>query len=163
VCGNKEIMSLSDPVSRKDKETRCAVGGGTFSANPATMTAGLATLNFLKKNKHVYSKIDRLGEMARKGLTKIFAESGIPCQVTGVGSIFLTHFRKEIVQDANDVAASDRELLTKYHLALMADHGIFFLPTKMGAFSYAHDEGDVKRLLVATEKIAQSGLFKKGP
>jgi glutamate-1-semialdehyde 2,1-aminomutase len=161
VCGDKEIMALADPVSRKDKDVRCAIGGGTFSANPVTMSAGLATLNYLRKNKNIYSKIDRFGEMARKGLSKIFAESKIPCQVTGLGSIFLTHFRKETVQDASDVATSDREMLAKYHLALMADHGIFFLPTKMGAFSYAHADSDVKRLLVATEKIVQSGLFKQ--
>jgi glutamate-1-semialdehyde 2,1-aminomutase len=162
VCGDKEIMSLADPVARKDKEARCAIGGGTFSANPVTMTAGLATLNFLKKNKNVYTKIDRLGGMARKGLSKIFEQAGIPCRVTGTGSIFLTHFGKEMVNDASDVATSDRELLTKYHLALMADHGIFFLPGKMGVLSYAHDEGDVKRLLAATEKMVQSELFKQG-
>jgi glutamate-1-semialdehyde 2,1-aminomutase len=67
-----------------------------------------------------------------------------------------------MVNDASDVSTSDRELLTRYHLALMADHGIFFLPGKMGAFSYAHDEGDIRRLLAATEKIVQSGLFKLG-
>lgn len=161
VCGDKEIMSLADPVARKDKEVRCAIGGGTFSANPVTMTAGLATLNFLKKNKGVYTKIDRLGNMARKGLTKIFAEAEISCQVTGTGSIFLTHFRKDVVMNASDVATSDKALLAKYHFALMADYGIFFLPTKMGALSYAHDEGDVKKLLAATEEIVQSGLFAK--
>lgn len=161
VCGKKEIMSLADPVSIRDKEARCAIGGGTFSANPITMTAGLATLNFLKRNKSVYAKIDRLGGMARKGLGKIFAEVKIPCHVTGLGSIFLTHFGKEMVRDASDVATSDKGLLAKYHLALMANHGIFFLPTKMGAFSYAHDEGDVRRLLEATEKIMQSGILKQ--
>lgn len=161
VCGDKDIMSLADPVARKDKEARCAIGGGTFSANPVTMTAGLATLNFLKKNKGVYTKIDRLGNMARKGLTKIFAEAVIPCQVTGTGSIFLTHFRKDVVMNASDVATSDKALLAKYHFALVADYGIFFLPIKMGALSYAHDEGDVKKLLAATEEIVQSGLFAK--
>ena len=161
VCGDKDIMSLADPVSIRDKEARCAIGGGTFSANPVTMAAGLATLNFLKRNKHVYGKIDRLGGLARKGLSKIFADAGIQCQLTGLGSIFLTHFGKETVKDASDVARSDKGLLAKYHLALMAEHTIFFLPTKMGAFSYAHDEGDVKRLLSATEKIVESGLLKQ--
>ena len=160
VCGDKDVMSLADPVSIKEKEARCAIGGGTFSANPVTMAAGLATLNFLKKNKQVYRKIDRLGSIARKGLAKIFAEEDIPCQVTGLNSIFLTHFGVDAVKDASDVANSNKKILAKYHLALMADHGIFFLPTKMGAFSYAHDENDVKRLLAATEKIAQSGILK---
>jgi glutamate-1-semialdehyde 2,1-aminomutase len=163
VCGDREVMALSDPISRSDKQARCAIGGGTFSANPATMAAGLATLQFLKKNeRQVYGKVDRLGAMARKGLGKIFADARIPCSITGTGSIFLTHFVKEgaQVENATDVATSDRAVLARYHLALMAQHGIFFLPTKMGAMSYAHGEQDVKNLLSATEKIVQSGLFR---
>ena len=73
----------------------------------------------------------------------------------------LLHFGKEAqVENATDVATSDKGMLAKYHLALMAQHGIFFLPTKMGAISYAHGEQDVRNLLSATEKIVQSGLFK---
>ena len=47
VCGDKDIMALADPIM-KDKEYCCAIGGGTFSANPVTMTAGLTTINYLK-------------------------------------------------------------------------------------------------------------------
>lgn len=160
VCGDKEIMSLADPVSRTGKEARCAIGGGTFSANPLTMAAGLATLNFLRSNPGVYSKINRLGESVRRGLAKIFAESQVPCEVTGTGSIFMPHFGRNEVHDANDVATSNKAALNKYHLSLMAEHEIFFLPGKMGAMSYAHDETDVKKLLAATEKICQSGILK---
>jgi glutamate-1-semialdehyde 2,1-aminomutase len=57
---------------------------------------------------------------------------------------------------------SDIELLKRYHFALMASYGIFFLPTKMAALSYAHEEHDVKKLLEATEKIIiESELFKQ--
>ncbi|MGI0025593.1 MAG: aspartate aminotransferase family protein, partial [Nitrososphaera sp.] len=142
------------------KEARCAIGGGTFSANPLTMTAGLATLNFLRKNPAVYSKINKLGDAARKGLVKIFAEEDLSCEVTGTGSIFMPHFDKTSVHDANDVATSNKSALNKYHLALMAEHGIFFLPGKMGAISFSHDNSDVKRLLAATEEICRSGILK---
>jgi glutamate-1-semialdehyde 2,1-aminomutase len=127
------------------------------------MTAGIMTLDFLKRNKQqVYRKIDRLGLMARKGLTKLFADSGIPCQVTGVGSIFLTHFGKTAVLNASDVAKSNRELQREYHLALMANHGIFILPTKMAAISFAHEKRDIEKLLNATEKIiTNTNLFKQ--
>jgi glutamate-1-semialdehyde 2,1-aminomutase len=163
LCGDKEIMSLADPVSKANKESRCAIGGGTFSANPMTMTAGLLTLTYLKKNRQqVYSKLERLGGMARKGLDKLFADSGIPCQVTGIGSMFLTHFTKNAITDATDVAMSNRDLLKAYHLALMASHGIFFLPTKMAALSFAHEQSDIEKLLDATEKIiTDSKLFEQ--
>lgn len=162
LCGDKDIMSLADPVAKASKESRCAIGGGTFSANPITMTAGLLTLTFLKKNRRqVYSKLERLGGMARKGLAKLFAESGIPCQVTGIGSVFLTHFSKNRVMDATDVAKSNSELLKTYHLALMANHGIFFLPTKMAALSFAHEQSDIEKLLDATKKIITDPKFLK--
>ncbi|HZC88442.1 MAG TPA: aspartate aminotransferase family protein [Nitrososphaera sp.] len=162
VCGNKEIMSLADPVCLRDKQARCAIGGGTFSANPVTMAAGLATLNFLKKNRaSVYTKIDRLGNMVRKGLAQIFSDAKIACQVSGVNSLFLTHFGVDAIEDASDVAMSDKKLLADYHLELIANYGIFFLPMKMGAISYAHEEADIKHLLAATEKVVQSGILLK--
>jgi glutamate-1-semialdehyde 2,1-aminomutase len=163
VCGDKEIMSLADPVLRKEKDARCAIGGGTFSANPVTMTAGLATINYLKRNKNnIYSKINRLGDNARKGLAKIFSEAKTDIEVTGIGSLFLTHFLSDKVskvRNAVDVAMSNKELLRKYHMALLAKHGIFFLPLKMGAFSEAHDDNDLKRLFSATNSIVDSGIF----
>ena len=92
-------MSLADPVLRKDKESRCAIGGGTFSANPITMTAGLATLNYLKENNNtIYTKINKLGENARNGLSKIFSEAKIDVEVTGVGSLFLIISSMALIQ-----------------------------------------------------------------
>src|ERR687891_2811847 len=70
VCGSKEIMSLVDPILRDQKYKRCSIGGGTFSANPATMSAGLSTLNYLKSNKQtIYANLNSLGEQLRKRLT----------------------------------------------------------------------------------------------
>jgi glutamate-1-semialdehyde 2,1-aminomutase len=163
VCGDKELMSLANPVLRKGKESRCAIGGGTFSANPITMTAGLATLEYLEENKlTIYSKIDKLGEYARKGLSKIFSEAKIDVEVTGTGSLFLTHFLNDAVKmisNATDVERSNKELLRKYHIAMIANNEIFFLPLKMGAFSDAHNEEDVERLLSATRTIVDSGIL----
>lgn len=167
VCGNKEIMSLADPVLRKEKDSRCAIGGGTFSSNPVTMTAGLATLKYLKEHKkRIYTKIDKLGKNTRSGLKKIFVEAKINVQVTGSGSLYLTHFLNNMVNkigNATDAAMSDKELLRMYHLAMMAKYKIFCMPLKMGAFSEAHDENDVERLLSATRSIVDSGLLSAQP
>src|SRR5919198_2699473 len=165
VCGKKEIMSLADPILRKEKQSHCAIGGGTFSANPLTMTAGLATLKYLQENKNrVYEKLDRLGNITRTGLTKIFSEAKINAEITGIGSLYLTHFLDNSVRkiaNASDVAMSNRHLLKKYHFAMMANYGIFFLPLKMGVFSDAHDENDARKLLSATRSIVSSGILSK--
>jgi glutamate-1-semialdehyde 2,1-aminomutase len=165
VCGRKEVMSLADPVLMKEKQLRCAIGGGTFSANPLSMTAGLATLKYLKENKiSVYEKLDRLGNLTRDGLTKIFSEAKIDAEVTGIGSLYLMHFLHKTskkITNATDVAMSNKELLKKYHTALMANFGIFFLPLKMGAFSESHNESDVKKLLSGTSSIVDSGVLSE--
>src|SRR5216117_80795 len=57
------------------------------------MAAGIATLNHIDiNNDKIYRKINELGTKVRAGLTKIFGEAKIDVQVTGEGSIFLTHF-----------------------------------------------------------------------
>jgi hypothetical protein len=43
----------------------------------------------------------------------------------------------------------------------MAKYNIFFLPGKMGCFSEAHNAGDLKRLIYATESIVASDLRRK--
>ena len=163
VCGKKEIMKVANPVENRNKEHLCYIGGGTFSSNPLTMTAGYTTLDYIGKNrKTVYNKINKLGDTARNGLKKLFSDYGLKTEVTGIGSLFLTHFLSNKVSEitnANDVALSDNDTLTKYHFSLMAKYGIFFLPHKMGAISIVHDAKDIQSLINATEKIIESDIL----
>jgi glutamate-1-semialdehyde 2,1-aminomutase len=156
-------MSLCNPVGRDKSEVACYIGGGTFSANPLTMTAGLATLKHVKQNKSaIYPKINKIGTRVRKGLKKAFSDGGVDVDVTGIGSLFMTHFlNKDIrkISSASDVGLSDRDLLRKYHFALIAKHNMFFLPEKMGAISSMHSLKDADHLIDATHQIVQSRLL----
>ena len=155
VCGRKEIMQLSDP--KREKGDRCSIGGGTFSANPMSMAAGLATLEYLNRNESFYDKINRLGEEARKNIDKVMEENNVMVKTTGMGSLFLTHFLRDKVSDvknARDAANCDIELQKAYHFALIAKYGIFFLPHKMSAISVEHDSNDIKQLIDASEQLA---------
>ena len=150
ICGKKEIMQMADTTGKKKSE-RSYVGGGTFSANPASMTSGFTTLSELKNGKSIYSKINSLGEYARKELTKTFDDKVI---VSGKGSLFMTHFLKNGVteiKNAADVAKCDSVMLTKYHFKMTAHDEIFFLPGKLGAISDAHTKNDIKKMIKATE------------
>ena len=90
ICGKKEIMEHADTTDKKKSE-RSYVGGGTFSANPISMTSGHATLNYLKSRNSTYSKINSLGEFARREIEKIFDGKVV---VTGKGSLFYDSFSK---------------------------------------------------------------------
>ena len=150
MCGKKEIMEYADTTGKKKSE-RSYVGGGTFSANPSSMVAGHATLSELKNSSNtIYSKLNELGEMARKGLAKTFGDKVI---VTGKGSLFMTHFTDNgitSISNSSDAANCDSKLLQKYHFKMIAHDGIFFLPGKLGAISLAHSKQDIKKMINAS-------------
>ncbi len=151
MCGKKEIMKFADTTGRKKSE-RSYVGGGTFSANPISMTAGFATLLELK-SKSIYSKINSLGEFAKKELTKTFDGK---VAVTGRGSLFMTHFLKDgitQIKNSSEAAKCDTKILEKYHFKMIAEDEIFFLPGKLGAISYAHSKEDIKKMIKASENF----------
>ncbi|MDA4118977.1 MAG: aspartate aminotransferase family protein [Thaumarchaeota archaeon] len=152
VAGRKEILSLADPSRR---EGFVSIGGGTFSENPLTMTAGLATLRFLGSHaKTFYSVLENHGRMVREGVDKAFAEEGVQTNTTGLGSLFQTHFGAS-PRSAEDVAAEDVRRAKEYALSLMSA-GIFVLPGHLGGVSSSHSSRDIRRLVEVSAEFSGS-------
>ena len=152
ICGSDEVMAHADTL-RNAKESRAYVGGGTFSANPASMSAGLATLKKLKATKSTYQKIGELGRMARDGISRAFDGRAA---VTGMGSLFMAHFLKDgitEVRNAADAARCDTAMLARYHFEMIAKDGIFFLPGKLGAASTSHTKADIRGMVEASARF----------
>ena len=146
ICGKKEIMQHAD-TNDKRKSERSYIGGGTFSANPASMTSGFATLTELKNKNSVYDKINNLGDYARKELSRSLDGKVI---VTGKGSLFMTHFVKDGITEitnASQASMCDIKALHDHHFKMIAHDGIFFLPGKLGAISNAHTKQDIKKMI----------------
>jgi len=154
VAGKEEILEKANP--KKEGSTR--IGGGTFSANPVSMKAGYLTVKFLIENSNsIYSKINSLGEIARRSIDKIFAEANVDTQTTGIGSILLTHFlteNVEVIRSVEDERMCNKKLQQMYYLYLMTYHNIFFLPGHIGTISYAHSDSDIQKLISATLDFA---------
>ncbi len=150
-CGKDHIMRLAGMPEKGSQ--RAYVGGGTFSASPASMTAGYETLRDLRSGA-AYSKMGSLGEMVRRGLHRAFDGRAA---VTGAGSLFMVHFGRDghRIAEAVDASKSDMALLRRYHFKMIAVDGIFLLPGKMGALSTAHTVTDADALVQASQKFAQ--------
>ncbi len=150
VCGRKEILSRADPSRR---EGFISIGGGTFSENPLTMAAGLATLQHLRRNAAtIYPKLDALGRELRSGVDSAFAESSVEAHTTGAGSLFLTHFGVLPV-NAEEAASGMRGSATRYALAMMT-RGVFLLPGHAGGLSTCHTRGDVTEFVEKSGEVA---------
>lgn len=154
VCGRKDIVSLANPVQ---KEKFVSIGGGTFSENPLTMVAGLATVRHLRKNaKTIYPTLEEKGERARSGIDKEFRENGIEAHTTGMGSLFLTHFGREPTSP-EDASKEDKPAQKRYGLGMLT-RGVFILPGHPGGISTAHTWKDIDGLIELSGK--QSEVLK---
>jgi len=147
VAGSRGIMERMDAL--RYERPKFSFHGGTFCANPVTMIAGLTTLKMLEDGR-LLNQLNNRGDRLRRQLSEIFNRRKQAVQVTGVSSLWHTHFTKEEVRDANAAARADREKLVKYHTHLI-ENGVFFLPTKTGSLSTAHTKADLEKLLAETE------------
>ena len=153
VCGQKEILSLADP-RLKEHSRFVSIGGGTFSENPLTMVAGLATVRYLKRNRDaVYGRLARLGQRVRRELDRSFTEAHVDAHTTGNGSLFATHFAKLVPRNAEDAATSDSVKQHAYGLGLISEN-VFVLPGHVGALSTAHSEDDIRNFVKVSAKLA---------
>ena len=150
-AGREEIMRKLDTLTFA--RPQYSFHGGTFTANPITMTAGLATLKTLE-NGRLIEGLNKLGDHTRKELREVFETADIDVQVTGASSIFNTHFTGEEIKDVRGVYGADRKRLLDYNLHLIAN-GVFVLPTHNGVLSTAHSKADVEKLCSETEEYAR--------
>lgn len=152
VAGRREILSLADP---RRKKRLVSIGGGTFSENPLTMTAGLATLKYLRRHAAtLYSALGEYGRMARQGIDKIFAEDGIEVHTTGLGSLFQTHFGSEPRRPED--SSSEEVAKARGYALFMISRGVFMLPAHLSAISRSHRLSDVRKLVELSGRFGDS-------
>jgi glutamate-1-semialdehyde 2,1-aminomutase len=145
--------------------------GGTFSAHPEYMKAGLAMIRWLVAHEDgVYPELGRKGDELRSGIKRVFEEAGFPAVTTGGGndvvpggSLFMVHFPVKgaapaTPEDLQDPARSDvrlREEILKLALLIEGVHVVH----GGGAVSVAHGRDDIARTLAAYGAAAE--LFRR--
>ncbi|MDY6959770.1 MAG: aminotransferase class III-fold pyridoxal phosphate-dependent enzyme, partial [Halobacteriota archaeon] len=124
---------------------------GTFSGNPLSLTAGIATIDILEK-ENVYESIDAMGESIRKGLNEVVSDLGLDYVVSGIGSMFQIFFTGGEVKDYNDVKRSDLDSFMNMFRSMLKK-GVFLPPSQFETnfVSYAHTSGDVEETIAAYE------------
>jgi len=140
--GRKDIMELFSPWTNKISHT------GTFSGNPITATAGIATLE--QVTPEAIAKINKLGESLATGIRQVFTKLNIKGQVTGTGSLQNVHFSPVPVVDGKTSAEANKDILHLFHLALMGK-GIFSVSRGLFAISIPMTEKEIDTAVKAVE------------
>jgi glutamate-1-semialdehyde 2,1-aminomutase len=146
--GRAEVMSVFDPGSRGPR----IASGGTFSANPVSMTAGRASMQAL--DEAAYARLETLGATLRARLNETLERRGVPGVVTGDGSLFkfvMTAAPPRTYRDTVDRAAEERLQRLFVHLldegVLVNGNGLACLSTPMG-------EREIDEIVEATDRAA---------
>ena len=148
--GRRDIMEYYDPRRGKARISQ----GGTFNANPATMAAGVATLEAL--TPEAYARLDALGERLRGGVTRFLESMRRRGQITGIGSLFCLHWTSGDIVDYRSSRSKDPAMAMKVFLGLL-NEGILLTQRGMGAISLAMTEDDVDRFVNALARVLARG------
>uniref|UniRef100_A0A7J3QDB4 Aspartate aminotransferase family protein n=1 Tax=Ignisphaera aggregans TaxID=334771 RepID=A0A7J3QDB4_9CREN len=92
-CGKGEIMSLLNHIKYPDPRNR-SFHGGTFTGNPITIVAGFTLVNYLNRNKEMYTSFNGMWSNIAKEMDKICEEYNRLCWITNVGNMLGIHFTK---------------------------------------------------------------------
>ena len=126
---------------------------GTLSGNPLAMTAGLATLRYLR-DENPYPRLQQLGSRWVEGMRGAAAAAGIPLTVDHCGSMLGMFFREGPVRNYTEVQESNVEMFQQY-FAGMLEAGIYLAPSafEAGFISHAHTEELIDDTIAAAATV----------
>lgn len=147
-AGKEEIMKTIAPSGK-------VYQAGTFSGNPISVTAGLATLRFiLDKKQSFYSELEKKCKSIAEPLKESINDSGLKVQISQVASMFQLFFTDIPVQDYSSVKTADNSRYMEFQGKLLKQ-GVFVPPSQFETcfISWAHSEKDLER---TAEAMAES-------
>ena len=152
--GNKDIMSQIAPQGS-------VYQAGTLSGNPIAMTAGIATLEQLKK-EGVYESLGQKSSRLVAGLAHAAQNAGVAARVGHVGSMLGMFFTDRDVACFEDAKTCDLELFAKFYQG-MRRQGVYIAPSQFEALflSTAHSDEHIDATANAAEQVLQD-IAKRG-
>lgn len=148
VAGKRKYMEILD-LSNLRSFKRNVYITGTFNGNRITCAAGLATLEFLKNNQHLYNEMENKIRTIISEIETYAQSLNFPLQIKGIASLMVPYFHTKEIQTFRDtqwpinLVKYDllRKLMLKYGISL-GEAGALFLST-------AHTIEDCKKLVKA--------------
>jgi len=160
VVGKREILEQTSPEKKVSKSQRILIGGGTFSSHPLTVAAGLAMLGYLQDHaEEVYPQLEKKGAKVRNGLQEVFQQEGVEAAVTGIGSLFQTHFllqkRTAALDSPHAIGRfTDTEKREIEFRIRMLTKGVHVMHGG-GALSIMHTDEDIQKIIDAGREVSK--------
>lgn len=144
--GRADIMSMVAPAGPMYQ-------AGTLSGNPLAMTAGIKTLELLRK-PGAYEQLDRITKKLSTGLLKAAQEAGHEVTGGSISAMFGMFFTGTEVHNYDDAKTSDMKKFARFHRGML-ESGIYLAPSQFeaGFTSLAHTDEDIDKTLAAAKEV----------
>lgn len=145
--GRREIMEMVAPAGP-------VYQAGTLSGNPLAMTAGIKTLEILRR-AGTYEYLDTVTSRLVKGLLDIGKDTGHTVSggsISGMWGLFFGEGPMTCFEDVRDKC--DFEKFGRWHRGMLAE-GIYLAPSQYeaGFTGLQHSDADIDRTLDAAQKV----------
>lgn len=157
VAGRGDVLDVMNP---KRAGKLLFPHSGTFSANPISITAGLAAME--KFDAAAVKRLNAMADRAVQGIEQAIRDTGITACVTGAGSMFRVHMKAHPPRDYREAYqnADEKRRLTML-LSHLFDAGCMLINTGSWTLSTPMTEAEVDTLVAAMrsgfERIASAG------
>ncbi len=147
--GRREIMEMVAPAGPMYQ-------AGTLSGNPLAMTAGIHTLDILRR-PGTYEYLERITEKLATGLLQIAQETGHEMCGGHLPGMFGFFFTAGPVRNYEEARRSDLQKFARFHRGML-ERGVYLAPSQFeaGFTSLAHTEADVERTLEAAREVLRT-------
>ncbi|MFC2029178.1 glutamate-1-semialdehyde 2,1-aminomutase [Chloroflexota bacterium] len=144
-AGKREIMKTVAPAGPMYQ-------AGTLSGNPLAMTAGLVTLQELRK-PGVFEGVVAQTERLCQGIGQAATRAGVPVFQTQVGTMFCTYFAEGPVSDYAGAKQSDTAAFGRFFQAML-EAGVYLAPSQFeaGFTSTAHSDSAIDATVEAAAR-----------
>lgn len=136
--GRAEIMDMVSPVGP-------VYQAGTLSGNPIATTAGITTLEILKRHPEYYKEIERKARRLAEAFAKRAELKKEAICVNQTGSLLCAFFTAGPVRDYDSATASDTKAYADY-FGRMLEQGVYVAPSQFEAMfvSAAHTDEEIE-------------------
>lgn len=149
-AGRKEIMQMIAPSGK-------VYQAGTYSGNPISVAAGLATVRILRNDQNFYAKLEKKCRKLVNSLQGLSKDLSVHMQVNHVASMFQMFLTDKPVYDYASALKADSKRFLEFHKRLLGQ-GVFLPPSQFETcfLSSAHTEGDIERTVRCFDRALQS-------
>jgi glutamate-1-semialdehyde 2,1-aminomutase len=146
--GRRDIMDWVAPLGP-------VYQAGTLAGNPVAVSAGIATLSYLK-SRSPYKALDQLTAWFTKEIEDLAREIGVSIRINRVGSMWTLFFNNAPIVDLTSVQRSNASLYATFFHQLL-ERGVYLPPSafETAFLSTAHTKPILKKALTDIEKALQ--------